>query len=91
VAEESRETPSGASFHFANSHPSFHVREGLRFRRRPTGDIRIDWGNRKLYLTEHEWASVVAFLSRDGENSETFETARRFYNGDVAQKEPPDA
>jgi hypothetical protein len=74
------------SFHFENHHPIFHVRDGLSFRRRPTGEIRIECGFKRLYLTEHEWASVVAFLSRDGENEETFKTALGFYNGDLPEE-----
>jgi hypothetical protein len=68
------------SFHFEKHHPIFHVREGLSFRRRPTGEVRIELNGSFLYLTEHEWASIVAFLSRDGENAETFKAALDFYN-----------
>jgi hypothetical protein len=72
-----------SSFHFKNNHPAFHVRDGLRFRRRPTGEVRIEWGDKPIYLTEHEWASVVAFLSKHGENEITFRQALAFFNGDA--------
>lgn len=70
----------------------FHARQGLFFQREPDGAVRvtktvdgqppaISWVNVvcDVALAEHEWASVVASVSKTGETTERWQQALTFH------------
>ncbi|MGW0821845.1 hypothetical protein [Streptomyces sp. NPDC002845] len=66
----------------------FHARDGWYFRREDDGSVRIlapdslgPGAHQTVTLDADTWASVVAFVSRGGETSESFWAARQFHDG----------
>lgn len=66
----------------------FHARDGWFFRREDDGSVHIaapdslgPGASQAVTLDANTWASVVAFVSRDGETAESFAAAVRFHNG----------
>lgn len=72
----------------------FHARSGFYFKRLPDGSVRVRvtmepaHGSptfQAIELPENEWASVVASVSRRGEDATTWQAARNFH---AASQEP---
>jgi hypothetical protein len=67
----------------------FHARDNWFFRREDDGSVRIlapdsmgPGAHQVVTLDADTWASAVASVSAVGETSESFQTARRFHNGE---------
>ena len=69
-----------------------HVKDGLYFRRTENGGVEIEKtidskeGSPvadRIVLDAGAWASIVAHVSEKGESHETFESAKRFHDGET--------
>lgn len=63
----------------------FHVQEGLKVQRLDNGGVEIfvpesPATGRSFYLTDSEWASVVASVSAHGETGVSYSAALLFHN-----------
>lgn len=56
-----------------------HVRDGIHFTRQGDGSVRVDTPATSFVVDPYSWASVVAQVSKDGEDAATYEHARDFH------------
>jgi hypothetical protein len=69
--------PFKAIFPRENDVRGFHYKDGVFFCREGDGSVRIVAGGEVVATVDpHSWASVVACMSRDGEDSASYERAR---------------
>lgn len=66
----------------------FHASQGWFFNRGPDGSVTVRVGNDNLEVTANTWASIVAHVCAQGENSETFHAALAFHEREPSPTGP---